>query len=167
MSARLKPKNYPAPDLAPKAILELMGTISPGPLPVLRRVLGQLKDGDVILLRTDFAAVRTDLHAWSRQTQNTVLRVERAEDGSEAFYIMKGDPWPVDSTLDAGSARCPTPVLVAKKQLMGLKAGQILKLTTDCASAPVEMNSWLKATPHRLVGMLEDIYGFYRFYIER
>lgn len=157
---------YASPNLDPHIDVNMIGKASPGPLPALRRLLLDLREGEVLLLRTDFPAMRGDLEAWSRQTNHFVLHTA-VEKGLQAFHILKGDPWPVDVSIDAATSRCPTPVLAAKQHLVGLKPGQLVKLTTNCSSAPVEVSTWIRCTPYTMVCMLADIYGHYRFYLAR
>ncbi|MDP2707783.1 MAG: sulfurtransferase TusA family protein, partial [Burkholderiales bacterium] len=62
---------------------------------------------------------------------------------------------------------CPTPVLEASKTMAQVKDGQNIKLISDCQASPLEVNTWIKTTGHKLLGMTEDARGVYRYYIKK
>jgi len=151
----------------PQITLDLNGLSSPGPLPSLRRAMSSLENAHVILLLSDFPDIESDLHVWVKQTNNQILHIDKTRPKGFGFYIQKGDPWPVARAVDVLGYPCPTPVLAASKALSQVKAGQNIKLLSDCAAAPVEINTWLKTSGHKLLGMTEDVCGVYRFYIKK
>lgn len=44
--------------------------------------------------------------------------------------------------LDMRGARCPVPVIEARRRMRHMVCGEILKLRTDCTGAPAEVNAW-------------------------
>jgi tRNA 2-thiouridine synthesizing protein A len=162
-----KNQTHPTPALKPQITLDLNGIASPGPLPSLRRAMLTLNEGRVLLLISDYPGIENDLHVWSNQTNNQVLLVDRSRTKGFGFYIMKGDPWPVERSVDVTGYHCPTPVLEASKTLVQIASGQSIKVISDCAASPMEINVWIKTTGHKLLGMTEDARGVYRFYIKK
>jgi tRNA 2-thiouridine synthesizing protein A len=160
-------KTHDMSAMKPQITLDLNGMASPGPLPSLRRTLRSLKEGQVLLLVSDYPSMENDLYVWAKQTNNQLLFVDRNRPKGFGFYVMKGDPWPVKRSVDVTGFPCPTPVLEASKALAEVKAGQNIKLISDCAASPVEVNSWIKSTGHKLLGMTEDARGVYRYYIRK
>jgi TusA-related sulfurtransferase len=161
------PKNHDMPAMKPQVTLDLNGMASPGPLPSLRRALRTLEEGQVLLLVSDYPSMENDLYVWAKQTNNQLLHIDRSRPRGFGFYILKGDLWPVELTVDVIGAHCPTPVLEASKTMAQLKAGQSIKLMSDCKASPVEVNSWIKSTGHKLLGMTQDARGVYRYYIRK
>ena len=165
MTANNKTQSTSTPN--PQITLELTGLPSPGPLPSLRRAMNSMDNGQVILLVSDFPSIENDLHLWARQTNNQILHIDKTRPKGFGFYILKGDPWPVQRAVDVLGYPCPTPVLEASKALAQVKAEQNIKLMSDCSAAPMEVNTWIKTTGHKLLGMTEDVCGVYRFYIKK
>lgn len=160
-------KAQPAATLKPLLTLDLNGLPSPGPLPSLRRAMSSMENGQVLLLVSDFPSIENDLHLWARQTNSQILHIDKTRPKGFGFYILKGDPWPVQRAVDVLGYPCPTPVLEASKALVQVKADQNIKLISDCNAAPAEVNTWIKTTGHTLLGMTEDVGGVYRFYIKK
>jgi tRNA 2-thiouridine synthesizing protein A len=157
----------PESGLTPDATLALNGLASPGPLPRIRQSLAQLRDGQILLLISDFPGIEKDMYAWARHTHNQILALDRDLREGLGFYILKGDPWPVDAVLDASGTSCPIPVIKADKALHELRPGETLKLITTCPASVNEIDTWMRATSHRLLGITEDVQGAYRFYIRK
>ncbi|MHB8714974.1 MAG: sulfurtransferase TusA family protein [Sulfuricaulis sp.] len=160
-------RNHAVPAIKPQITLDLNGIASPGPLPSLKRATRALEEGQVLLLISDYPGVENDLHLWAKQTNNQILQVDRSRAKGFGFYIQKGDLWPVEQTVDVTGHHCPTPVLEANKTIVQIKVGQSIKLISDCTVAPVEINTWIKNTSHKLLGMTEDARGVYHFYIKK
>jgi tRNA 2-thiouridine synthesizing protein A len=160
-------KTQALPPMKPRITLDLNGTASPGPLPSLRRAMRTLEEGQVLLLISDYPSVENDLHLWAKQTNNQVLFVDRSRAKGFGFYVLKGDLWPVERSVDVTGYRCPIPVLEASKAIHQIKPDQNIKLISDCKAAPAEVNTWIKTTGHKLLGMTEDARGLYRFYIKK
>lgn len=160
-------KTHDMPAMKPRITLDLNGLASPGPLPSLRRTMRSLEEGQVLLLVSDYPGVENDLYVWAKQTNNQLLYIDRTRPKGFGFYILKGDLWPVERSVDVTGEHCPTPVLEASKAMTQVKAGQNIKLISDCKASPVEVNSWIKTTGHKLLGMTEDSRGVYRYYIKK
>lgn len=161
------PKTHAMPAMKPQITLDLNGMASPGPLPALRRALRTLEEGQIVLLVSDYPSMENDLYVWAQQTNNQLLCVDRSLPRGFGFYILKGDMWPVERSVDVTGEHCPTPVLEASKTMAQIKSGQNIKLISDCPASPVEVNTWIKTTGHKLLGMTEDSRGVYRYYIRK
>ncbi len=160
-------KTHEMPAMKPQITLDLNGLASPGPLPSLRRTMRTLEEGQVLLLVSDYPSMENDLYVWAKQTNNQLLFIDRTRARGFGFYILKGDLWPVERSVDVTGYHCPTPVLEASKTIAQVKAGQNIKLMSDCKASPVEINTWVKTTGHKLLGMTEDSRGVYRYYIKK
>jgi len=55
------------------------------------------------------------------------------------FYAGRMDDLSPDDELDARGLLCPLPVLKARKRLMALDVGQVLRLVTDDPAAIVDV----------------------------
>ncbi len=162
-----KTQTHEMPVIKTQATLDLNGLASPGPLPALRRAMRTLEEGQALLLISDYPGVENDLYLWGKQTNNQLLFIDRTRPKGFGFYILRGDPWPVEKTVDVTGHRCPTPVLEAGKSMARLNPGQNIKLISDCPASPTEVNTWIKTTGHKLLGMTEDARGVYRYYIKK
>ena len=160
-------RTHAMPDMKPQITLDLNGLASPGPLPSLHRTLRTVEEGQVLLLISDYPGIENDLHVWAKQTNNQVLFIDRTRPRGFGFFILKGDLWPVERSVDVTGSHCPTPVLEASKAMVQIRAGQNIKLISNCQAAPLEVNTWIKTTGHKLLGMTEDSRGVYRFYIKK
>ncbi len=56
-----------------------------------------------------------------------------------------------DNDLDALGLLCPLPVLKARKRLMGLNVGQVLRLQTDDPAAIVDVPHYCAESGHELL----------------
>ena len=155
------------PAMKPQITLDLNGLASPGPLPSLRRTLRTLEEGQVLLLISDYPSMENDLYVWAKQTNNQLLFIDRTRPKGFGFYILKGDLWPVERSVDVTGNPCPIPVLEANKALAQIKPDQNIKLISDCKASPSEVSTWAKSTGHKLLGMTEDSRGVYRYYIKK
>ena len=162
-----KTKTHELPAMNPQVTLDLNGLSSPGPLLALRRAMRKLEEGQVALVISDYPGVENDLYVWATHTNNQLLFIDRTRPKGFGFYLLKGDLWPVERTVDVTGHRCPTPVLEGSKLIAQLKTGQNIKLISDCPASPTEINSWIKTTGHKLLGMTEDARGVYRYYIKK
>ncbi len=167
MTAYTTVSSHGVPIPSPRVTLDLNGQTSPGPLPSLKRALANLKNGEVLLLISDYPGIEGDLFLWAKQTNNQVLFVDRSAKKGFGFYILKGDPWPVEKLLDVTGTRCPTPVIETGKELMRMRKGESIVLISDCEVSPMEVGTWIKNTGHKLLGMTEDARGVFRFYIQK
>jgi tRNA 2-thiouridine synthesizing protein A len=60
-----------------------------------------------------------------------------------------------DADLDARGLLCPLPVLKARKRLMGLESGQVLRLVTDDPAAVIDVPHFCAEGGHVLVATEE------------
>lgn len=150
-----------------EATLDLSHHKTDRPLLVLKHALEALDNGKVLRLICRCSAFEDDLLSWCRHTGNSVLGVETLDVGEHAYYVRKGDPWPVAARLDARGTGCPIPVIRTAKYMNKMEPGSSVKLISDCPTAPVEVESWVKATGHDLLGMFREMNGVYQFYIRK
>lgn len=73
---------------------------------------------------------------------------------------------PVTLSLDATGHRCPLPVLMVRKALSGLSAGQVLEVLADDPAAEEDFEAFCEASGHRLLRS-QAAGGFNRFLIEK
>jgi|APFre7841882630_1041343.scaffolds.fasta_scaffold03979_3 TusA-related sulfurtransferase len=147
--------------------LDLRGLSCPGPLVGAKRLIDDMAPGQVLLLLSDCPGTPDDLFAWVKHTDNHIARTERRPDGSHGFYIRKGrigEPT-ANVTLDLRGAVCPGPIVEAKKLLNGMRAGEILKLVSNCPGVGGDVTDWVKATGLHLVASEEVGPGEFQFYI--
>ena len=57
-----------------------------------------------------------------------------------------------DDDLDAIGLLCPLPVLKARKRLMALQSGQVLRLQADDPAAVVDVRHYCNESGHILLG---------------
>ena len=67
----------------PAVTLDMCGTSCPAPLLGAKRIVDDLKPGEVLLLLSDCPGTQDDLFSWSRYTDNKVVRSERRADGKD------------------------------------------------------------------------------------
>lgn len=58
--------------------------------------------------------------------------------------------------LDASGLLCPLPVLKARKQLLGMQDGQILRLVTTDPAAVVDVPHFCTEAGHELLDLSKD-----------
>ncbi len=156
-----------ASDITYATTLELTGISSPGPLPAVKKALSSLVAGQILLLTCDYPSLEVDLFVWAQHTNNQILKIDHGAGDTGSYYILKGDPWKIDHVLDISNFRCPTPVIEAGRALLQMQPGQTLKLISNCRVAVSEVNTWIKTTRYRLLGITEDAHSVYRFYIRK
>ena len=71
-----------------------------------------------------------------------------------------------DQDLDATGLLCPLPVLKARKRLLALSSGQILRLITDDPAAVVDVPHFCAESGHALIATAENGRA-QEFFIER
>ena len=131
------------------------------------RSLESLHMGQILRVTGDLSVQESDLYAWADHTNNQILAIDQTPDRGLGYYLLKGDPWPVDVPLDTRTAPGPTPVVMCARSLAVLRSGQTLRLSTSHRAAVSEVDAWLRYTRHRLLGITEDARGVYRFYIRK
>lgn len=73
------------------------------------------------------------------------------------------DHW--DKELDAIGLICPLPVLKARKVLLGLEVGQVLRLLASDAAAVIDVPHFCHEAGHEFLGMTDD--GDHQIYFIR
>ena len=151
------------------ATLDLCGLSCPTPLLGARRVLDDLRPGQVLALVSNCPGTRDDVFLWTRHTDHEVVHVDSSRAPRNVFYIRKGKrPVPEATvTLDMRGATCPGPVVEAKRMLNGLKSGEVLRLLSTCPAARNEVGTWSASVQHQLLETREVAAGVWEFYIRR
>ena len=153
----------------PAAMGDLTGLTCPGPILGAKEILDALHDGQVLLLLSDCPGTRDDLFAWARQTGNEVIHTEPRARGATGYYVRKGraKAIPVHARLDLRGALCPGPVVEAKHLLKGLRAGEVLKLVSDCPGIRDDILGWARVTGIEIVAVNEAGAGAHEFYLRK
>jgi TusA-related sulfurtransferase len=153
----------------PHITLDMKGAACPGPLLGAKRVLDELLAGEVMLLISDCAATRDDLHSWPKYADVEIVKTEKLPRGGTGYYIRKGKARRVspNAVLDVCGATCPGPIVEAKKLLNGMRRGEILQLVSDCPGIRADVRSWVKATGLELTDARERAPGEYQFQIRK
>jgi len=155
--------------LKPHITLDMKGAACPGPLLGAKRVLDELLAGEVMLLISDCAATKDDLHSWPKYADVEIVKTEKLPRGGTGYYIRKGKARRVspNAVLDVCGATCPGPIVEAKKLLNGMRRGEILQLVSDCPGIRADVRSWVKATGLELTDARERAPGEYQFQIRK
>jgi tRNA 2-thiouridine synthesizing protein A len=151
----------------PQVTLNMMGAACPGPMLGAKRVLDELRAGEVMLLVSDCPSTRDDLFSWPKYADVEIVRTEKLPQGGTGYYIRKGKARHVSphAVLDVRGATCPGPVIEAKKLLNGMREGEVLQLVSDCPGIWADVHSWAKATGLELADARETAPGEYVFHI--
>ncbi|MEX0969241.1 MAG: sulfurtransferase TusA family protein [Paracoccaceae bacterium] len=72
----------------------------------------------------------------------------------------------IDHELDAQGLLCPLPVLKARKRLLGLASGQVLRLLADDPAAVIDVPHFCAESGHELLSSV-PIKGALRAYLIR
>jgi tRNA 2-thiouridine synthesizing protein A len=149
--------------------LNMTGLTCPHPLLGARKVLEELKTGDVMLLVSDCLGTRDDLFSWLKHTDNELVETGEDASGNAEYYIRKGKRMPIsaDVTLDLKGMVCPGPVIEAKKILGAMQAEEVMKLVSTCQAARDEVKTWCGASGSTLLDTLEVDPGVWEFYIRK
>ena len=153
----------------PTVTLDMCGTHCPAPLLGAKKIVDDLRPGEVLLLYSDCPGTQDDIFAWTRYTDNKIVRTERRPDGSQAFHIRRGrtQHLKASAVLDLRGVVCPGPVVEARKLLGSMKPGETLKLVSNCPGIADDVTDWVKATGYQLLETDEIGAGEFEFYIAR
>jgi TusA-related sulfurtransferase len=153
----------------PNVILDLTGLTCPAPLLGAKRVLDDLKPGEVLMLISDCPGTREDLFSWVRYTDNEIVEARGPETGRKEYLIRKGKRpiYTANVTLDMRGVSCPGPIIEACKVLGGMAKGEILRLVSNCPASRSEVKTWAEATGNRLRGTREIESAVWEFYIQQ
>jgi TusA-related sulfurtransferase len=151
----------------PAVTLDMRGTSCPAPLLGAKKIVDDLRPGEVLLLFSDCPGTQDDLFAWTKYTDNKIARTERQPDGSHAYYIRRGRTQHLtpSAVLDLRGVVCPGPVVEAKKLLGSMRPGETLKLISNCPGVADDVAGGVKATGYRLLETDEIGPGEFEFYI--
>ena len=149
--------------------LDMLGLSCPAPLIGAKRIVNELKAGQILLLISDCPGTKDDLFAWSSQTHNNIVKIEAMSDGGTGYYIQKGEGEKLKAQvlLDIRGVHCPGPVIEAKKLLNGMNTGEVLKLISDCPGILSDIQGWADMTGVKIIDTIEVSAGEYEFFIQK
>ena len=150
-------------------VLDMKGLSCPRPLIGAKRIVDELTAGQVLLLVSDCPGTPDDLFVWAKQTGNRILKSEKMPEGGTGYHIQKGagPALHANVTLDIRGVVCPGPIIEAKKLLNDMKAGEILKLVSDCPGVQSDIGGWASATGMTMLENIEVSAGVYEFFIRK
>ncbi|NDU85885.1 MAG: sulfurtransferase TusA family protein [Ferrovum sp.] len=164
MSSPLAPSHH--------IFLDLQGLTCPGPLLGVKRMIDTLEANQVVLLLSDCPGTHDDLLAWTKQTANQLLYSDKLEGSgghTTRYFVQKGrlETLHPHATLDMRGIVCPGPIVEAKRLLDGMKAGEVLKLISNCPGIRSDITGWAMATHLRLINTVESAHGEYEFLLQK
>lgn len=153
------------------ATLNLTGKTCPAPLLGAKKVLEDLEIGQTLNLISDCPGTHDDLIAWCQVTGNILVSATHRDQGGTVYLLQKaGDqaalPQP-DATLDLRGMTCPGPILASKKQLQGMKSGEVLLLVSNCSAAADDIQTWSQSTSIELLLVQQAAQGASAFYLRK
>ena len=152
-------------------MLDVSGRPCPAPLLGAKKLIDDLRPGQILRLISDCPGTADDLFSWAKVTGNLVLGSEKLTASKVAYLIQRvgsASPTPVAHvTLDMRGASCPGPIVQAKKLLEGMKAGEVLQLLSDCPGSADDITSWAKAGAAELLFSHESGRGVHEFYLRK
>jgi len=153
----------------PAVTLSMTGLTCPPPLLGARKVLEEIKTGDVMLLVSDCLGTRDDLFSWLKYSDNELVETGEDTSGNAEYYIRKGKRIPISTqvTLDLRGMVCPGPIIEAKKILGAMQAGEVMKLISSCQAARDEVKTWCGVSRNTLVETIEVDPGVWEFYVRK
>lgn len=77
---------------------------------------------------------------------------------SEALQIARD--------LNCQGLSCPLPIIKTKKEIDGMEAGEILRMTATDPGSVNDMAAWVAKTGHELVEQAQEA-GIYTYYIRK
>lgn len=156
-------------NLHPNIKLDMRGLTCPAPLLGAKRVMDDLKQEQILLLISDCPGSKDDLFAWATQTHNNIVKTEPMPDGGTGYFIMKGQgaEHKANVILDIRGVLCPGPIVEAKKLLGGMKAGEILKLVSNCPGIRSDITGWADATGVKIIDTVEVAAGEFEFFLQK
>lgn len=155
--------------IKPNIVVDMTGQVCPHPLLGAKRVLEDMKTGEVLLLKSDCPGTRDDLFSWAKVTKNEVIHSEKQLGGATEYYVRKGKKAAIvpNVTLDVTGLVCPGPVIEARKIFNTMSQGQIMKLVSTCPSTRDEVGTWCVATGNVLLETQETRPGTWTFFIRK
>lgn len=149
--------------------LDLKGQTCPGPIVGAKKMIDSLPEGQVLLLISDCPGTKDDLYVWAGNTGNRVLKAERFADESTGYYIQRGNGGTREAnvTLDMRGAVCPGPILEAKRLINGMRAGEILRLISNCPGSRDDVEDWARETGLEMIETLQVSATEFEFFIRK
>ncbi|MBK9161204.1 MAG: sulfurtransferase TusA family protein [Nitrosomonadales bacterium] len=156
-------------DLHANVTLDMRGLSCPAPLLGAKRVINDLKNGQVMLLLSDCPGTQDDLFAWAEQTHNQISKTVSMPDGGTGYYITRGkdETRTANVVLDIRGVTCPGPIVEAKKLLNGMHSGEVLKLISNCPGIHSDIAGWASMTGVKILETTEVSAGEYEFYLQK
>lgn len=153
----------------PDVTLNMAGVTCPGPIIGAKKMINDLAEGQILLLVSDCPGTEDDLYAWANNTGNRVLKTERFADGSSGYYVQRGRSRQraVQVSLDMRGSVCPGPILEAKKLINGMKAGEVLRLISNCPGTRDDVEDWARSTGLGLLEVVQIGPHEHEFYIRK
>ena len=154
----------------PTVTLDMSGMSCPAPLLGAKKIIDELRIGQVLLLISDCPGTSDDLFAWVKYTDNRIASTVRLGDSKTGYYIQKGKAAPhprPHAVLDIRGVSCPGPIVEAKKLLDAMQSGEVLELISNCPGSPADVKAWVKTKSLELAAMHETARGEYHFYIRK
>ncbi len=143
----------------PTVTLDMRGTSCPAPLLGAKKLVDDLKQGQVLKLLSDCPGTH-GRPVRLGQVHRQPHRAHRALRRRRPRLLHRARPRAAPagrtpcSTFAASS--CPGPIVEAKKLLNGMRAGETLKLVSNCPGIPADVEDWVKATGLTLRGVEES-----------
>lgn len=155
--------------IKPNVVVDMTGLVCPHPLLGAKRVLDDMKAGEVLLLKSDCPGTRDDLFSWAEATGNEVIHSEKQLGNVDEYLVRKGRKTaPVPHvTLDVTGMVCPWPVIEARRFFQAMAQGQIMKLISTCSSTRDEIRTWCDSTGNTLLETIETGRGPWTFFIRK
>lgn len=155
--------------IKPNIVVDMTGQVCPHPLLGAKRVLDDMKTGEVLLLKSDCPGTRDDLFSWAKATGNEVIHSEKQPGGATEYFVHKGKKVAIapNVTLDVTGLVCPGPVIEARKIFNTMSRGQIMKLVSTCPSTRDEVGTWCAATGNVLLDTQETGPGTWTFFLRK
>ena len=155
--------------IKPNIVVDMTGQVCPHPLLGAKRVLDDMKIGEVLLLKSDCSGTRDDLFSWAKATGNEVVHSEKQPGGATEYFVRKGKKAAIapNVTLDVTGLICPGLVIEARKIFNTMTQGQIMKLVSTCPSTQDEVGTWCVATGNVLLETQETGPGTWAFFIRK
>ncbi len=79
---------------------------------------------------------------------------------------MSAEHIKADKILDTRGLTCPMPLLKLKKELKGMKSGQILEVLGTDPGSKTDIPNFVRKRGSELMGITDDAEGFTRYHIK-